>query len=102
MRDPRPIKWTEQTTSFHSLSHTDEMLENFNGVDDMLSYLEDHLRGAADATIPKMNTTSAKPPIPRWNRELANARRERNRRERVLRSRYSIENKIETATMLVA
>ena len=81
-------------TSFHSLSHTDEMLENFNGVDDMLSYLEDHLRGAADATIPKTNTTSAKPPIPWWNRELANARRERNRRERALRRRYSIENKI--------
>ena len=55
-------------TSFHSLSLTDEMLENFNGVDDLLSYLEDQLRGAADTTIPKTNTTSAKPPIPWWNR----------------------------------
>ena len=81
-------------SQYNELTKTEEKIENFNSVNTAIEYIINLITKAADQAIPKTSPNFPKPPVPWWNNELKQARKERNRAERLLKRQYSIENKI--------
>ena len=65
-----------------------------DGIDDLLSFIENKIIQAADNAIPTTSPNPTRPPIPWWNEEIKLAIRNRKRAERALRRNFSTENKI--------
>ena len=106
---PILIKWKEKQTSFRSLPRykstkadwtkfkavSNVPLDPFAGTVQQLSdSVRDLIIHAADESIPKTSGHYKRTPVPWWNEDCREARRERNRAERALKRNHTNYNKI--------
>jgi len=63
-------------------------------IDEATQALTSVLRNAADASIPRKSGKLSRPPVPWWNAQCDDAKRERTRAERALKRNYNVDNKI--------
>lgn len=80
--------------TFQRSTETDFEPGQNDDVNRVLEAITDRIILAAGASIPKTNGNLQRPPVPWWNAECKQARREYCRAERALHRQYSIANKI--------
>ena len=93
----RPNLYNIKKANWPQFSLLTEMNVNINEIEDVdaaIDVIKDILLNAANESIPMKSTHFRKPPVPWWNNDVADARRDRRRAERTLRRNFSIENKI--------
>jgi len=78
---------------FYGATRVDDVVLS-DDVDEATDAVTTVLRNAADANIPRKCGRMARPPVPWWNAECDDAKRERTRAERALRRNYNVDNKI--------
>jgi len=80
-------------SKFYELTRTHDM-DLDNDIDEVTEAVTAVLRNAANASIPRKNGKLSRPPVPWWNSECDDAKRERTRAERALRRNCNVDNKI--------
>lgn len=79
--------------TFHN--NTNVVLEeNINNVDDEVEFITQKLHGAACMAIPRSSGRLMRPPVPWWNADCDNAKRERTRAERAVKRQNNLHNRV--------
>ena len=79
---------------YKAMTITHTTADSIPNIDDLVQNIEQHIVTAAAASMPMKSGVYAKPPVPWYNEEVANARRERLRALRAVKRNPSVANKI--------